>query len=101
MKNLFVFCMLLTGCIGQLTDEEYVDSEQNDEVEVVSLDVEDSSLPKELGCPVDYKEVVINNYHVWVVIPTICGIDPIDQGRPVEEEFLNLPEEILEEVEEY
>lgn len=93
MKNLFIFCVLLAGCYEPLADEEYLDSEQNDEVEIVSLDGEDSSLPKELGCPVDYKEVVINNYHVWVVVPTICGIDPIDQGRP--DEILKLDEDFF------
>ena len=100
MRSLFVFCFFLTGCFQTVDSYEELDVETNIEVENNYADFE-SDLPKELGCPLDYKEVVINNHHVWVVIPTICGIDPIDQGRPVEIESLTHIDEIFEEVEQH
>jgi hypothetical protein len=100
MKNLFIFCFLLIGC-NQVADlPEEVELETTDEVENNYQQLE-NILPKELGCPIDYKEVVINNHHVWIVIPTICGVDPIDHGRPVEIEDLSQLDEIFEEVEQY
>jgi hypothetical protein len=100
MKNLFIFCFLLIGCNQVMDLSEEVSVETNDEVENNYVDLE-NDLPKELGCPVDYKEVVINNHYVWMAVPTICGIDPIDQGRPVEIEDPTQLDEILEEVEQY
>ena len=98
MKHFFILCFALTGCYNFQELPESEELEQ-DTVQDFAEDFS-SSLPKELGCPVDYKEVVINNKVVLIAIPTDCGIDPIDQGRPVEQEFFE-ELEIVEQVENY